>query len=350
MLTSRKEILGFDDRIMMLIGIPIISLMINAILFGDFLRDGEIGLFGRCHVIAFVYTAFYWITFREFHYFFIKRYQGYHELKKRYMLMIPTVIIGFILLKGIMVFSIDPLVHEQLIGLEKPHEITEVISTFLVLVLIMTIYESKYLAFQLRSSLIEKEKLVKENISSQLEGLRNQVNPHFLFNSLNTLTSIIPEDQDRAVRFVTKLSKVYRYILEIRDKKVIPLKEELDFIESYSFLLKERFGDNIHIDIKVPKDQLGKFIVPLSMQITFENAIKHNIISKDKPLNIDVFVNEDTHLVVKNNLQKKSQSSPSTKVGLQNIKNRYSFFTETEVGVIATVKHFIVSLPLLKSQ
>jgi two-component system LytT family sensor kinase len=350
MLKSREEILGFDDRKMMLIGIPIISLMINAILFGDFLRDGEIALFGRCHLIAFLYTAFYWFTFREIHYFFIKKFQGYHGMKKRYIRMIPTVIIGFVLIKGLLILTIDPLVQSQLIGLEQPNDISEVISTFLMLVLILTIYESKYLAFQLRSSLIEKEKLIKENISSQLEGLRNQVNPHFLFNSLNTLTSIIPEDSNKAVRFVTKLSKVYRYILEIRDKKVIPLKEELDFIHSYSFLLKERFGDNIHIDIKVPDDQLDKFIIPLSMQITFENAIKHNIISKDMPLNIEVFVKDDQHLVVKNNLQKKSQSSHSTKVGLQNIKNRYSFFTDTEVNVISTVKHFIVTLPLLRAQ
>ncbi len=350
MLKSRKRILGFDDRIMMLIGIPIISLMINAILFGEFARQGELTLFAKCHFIALIYTAFYWFTFREIQYYFIKRYPGYDSMKTRYIRMIPTVIGAFLITKLIMFLTVDQLVHQEFLGLEKPHEITEVISTFLMLVLVMTIYESKYLAFQLRSSLIEKEKLIKENISSQLEGLRNQVNPHFLFNSLNTLTSIIPEDQEKAVRFVTKLSKVYRYILEIRDKKVIPLKEELDFIDSYSFLLKERFGENIHIDIKVPEEQLDKFIVPLSMQITFENAIKHNIISKEMPLNIEVFIKNDQHLVVKNNLQKKSQSTPSTKVGLQNIKNRYSFFTDMEVNVISTVKHFIVSIPLLRAQ
>ena len=333
-----------------MIGIPIISLMINAILFGDVIRAGEFGMFGKCQFIALLYTAFYWFTFREIHFAFVKRYPGYEDLKIRYMRMIPTVLGVFVSLKIVMILTIDEIVHRDLFEVYRPHELTEVISTFLMLVLVMTIYESKYLAYQLRSSMIEKEKLVKENISSQLEGLRNQVNPHFLFNSLNTLATLIPEDQDLAVRFVTKLSKVYRYILEIRDKKVIPLREELDFIKSYSFLIKERFGENINININISEENLDKFIVPLSLQITFENAIKHNVISKDQPLTIEVFINEEDQLIIKNNLQKKSQSSPSTKLGLQNIKNRYSFFTENEVGVISTVHHFIVSLPLLRAQ
>lgn len=349
MIKSRKHILGFDDRLMMLFGIPLVSIMINAILFGPMAQAGDISTFSFCQIFAFSYTILYWFFFREIHFFFIKRYPDYKQLMQRYIRMIPAVIISFVLLKIVLGIYIDPIIHDALPQQFKPHELTEVISSILFLSLIMVIYETKYLAYQLRTLMIEKEQLLKENISSQLEGLRNQVNPHFLFNSLNTLTSIIPDDPDRAVRFVTKMSKVYRYILEIKDKKIIPVREELEFLEAYSFLLKERFGNNINISINVPKHQLDSYIVPLSLQIIFENAIKHNIISKDKPLAIEVFVEKDKKLVVRNNLQKKEVIEVSTKVGLQNIKNRYRFFTDVSVDVISTMKHFIVSLPLLES-
>ncbi len=195
---------------------------------------------------------------------------------------------------------------------------------------------------------MEKEKLERENIQSQLEGLKNQVNPHFLFNSLNTLTYIIPEDQNLAVRFVQQLSKVYRYILEIRDRKLICLSEELAFLDAYVFLLKDRFGENFKIDINIPESYLNLKVVPLSLQILMENAIKHNIISALKPLRVEVFIENNLKLIVKNNLQKKNHVMNSTKVGLQNIKNRYSFFSDQKVEVFATTDSFVVSIPLIQ--
>lgn len=333
----------------MLIGIPIVGLMVNAILFGQLLEEGKFTIFSKCQILATGYTALYWFVFREIHFFFIRKYPGYQLLMKRFMVMIPTLILSFIFVKLVMVFTIDKAFHEWLAKDNIPHELTEIISSFLLLTLIITIYESKYLAHQLRLSQLEKEQLVKENISSQLEGLRNQVNPHFLFNSLNTLSSIISEDQEKAIRFVSKMSKVYRYILEIKDKKVVSLREEFDFLESYTFLLKERFGENIQISINIPEAQMDNYIVPLSLQILFENAIKHNVISKMHPLVLEVYVNEEQKLVVKNNFQKKNVIETSTKVGLQNIKNRYRFFTDTPVEIISTLQHFIVMLPLLKN-
>jgi len=273
---------------------------------------------------------------------------GYENLRKRYLVLIPLVIGSFVVVNAFLDFTIDPLLHRFLPVGQEPHALLETIGSFIFLILVMSIYEGTYLFAELKKSKLEQEVLVKENISSQLEGLKNQVNPHFLFNSLNTLASIIPEDQDRGVRFVTKLSKVYRYILDIKDQKLISVREELEYLHSYTYLLKERFGNNIIIDIDVDSSDFEKLIIPLSLQITFENAIKHNIITSRKPLHIQVYM-ENENLVVKNNLQKKSTVGASTKMGLQNIKNRYSFFTDKEVGVIATMKHFIVTLPLLKT-
>jgi LytS/YehU family sensor histidine kinase len=218
----------------------------------------------------------------------------------------------------------------------------------MIIALVSSIYEGIYLNARWKASLIEKELLKRENIESQLEGLRSQVNPHFLFNSLNTLAYIIPQDPDRAVKFVQQLSKVYRYILEIREKKLISLREELKFLDSYIFLIKERFGENLQVDISIPKSIYEENIIPLSMQMLFENAIKHNIISSSKPLTIEVFL-QDGKIRVRNNLQKKKQSMPSTQVGLQNIRNRYAFFTDQRVEVKEDDHTFSVGLPLIHS-
>lgn len=284
--------------------------------------------------------------FRTLHLMVTAKYPGYENIRKRYLILLPSVIVSFVILKILLDFTIDPLLHQLLPNGTEPHPILEFIGSFIFLILVISIYEGIYLFAELKKSKIEQEVLIKENITSQLDGLKNQVNPHFLFNSLNTLASIIPEDKDRGVRFVTKLSKVYRYILDIKDQKLILVREELEYLNSYTYLLKERFGDNIKIDINVNVEDYNKLIIPLSLQITFENAIKHNIITSSKPLNIHVYL-ENGNLVVKNNLQKKSTIESSTKTGLQNIKNRYRFFTDKEVGVISTKDHFIVTLPLL---
>ena len=310
------------------------------------LQNDMTSLFTGCYFTSLVYTTLFWWFFRTLHLMVTSKYPGYENIKQRYLVLIPTVIIAFVVVKLLLDFALDPILHTYLPKGTEPHALLETLGSFIFLILVMSIYEGTYLFAELKKSKLQQEILIRDNISSQLDGLKNQVNPHFLFNSLNTLASIIPDDQERGVRFVTKLSKVYRYILDIKDQKLISLKEELDYLNSYTFLVKERFGDNICIDISVQEPDLEKLIIPLSLQITFENAIKHNVITSSKPLNIHVFVEND-NLVVKNNLQKKSAVNGSTKTGLQNIKNRYSFFTDKEVGVISTVKHFIVTLPLL---
>ena len=218
---------------------------------------------------------------------------------------------------------------------------------FVVTIIITSIYFAIGFFQAWRESAVNEERLQKESIKLQYNALKNQVNPHFLFNSLNTLTYIIPEDPDKAVHFVQKLSKVYRYILEIRDKKLISLEEELSFLHAYLFLVLERFGDNLRADIRVPDDALNLQLVPLSLQILFENVVKHNIISEERPLQVELWV-ENNRLIVRNNLQRKRQSMPSTKLGLQNIRNRYAFFSEEKVDVIETKDFFTVSLPLIR--
>jgi hypothetical protein len=211
-------------------------------------------------------------------------------------------------------------------------------------IMIIAIYESIYFMNELKKSVEEKETLKRESLKAQLNALKTQVNPHFLFNNLNTLTALIPDTPKQAIEFVQQLSKVYRHILEVQDEKSIPLKDELDVLRAYGFLLKTRFGDNLDIDIDVPEEKLQQRIVPLSLQLLMENAIKHNIVSAAKPLKISVFA-ENGHLLVSNNLQIKNQMIESTGIGLDNIRNRYKLLGDGEVKVVESGESFTVSIP-----
>lgn len=200
-----------------------------------------------------------------------------------------------------------------------------------------------------RQAAIESEKLKTERVSSQYESLKNQVNPHFLFNSLNALTALVYEDQDQAAKFIKKLADVYRYVLDNQQKEVVPLSEEIRFVEAYVFLQKIRFEENLQVTIQVPADTQA-MVLPLSLQMLVENAIKHNIISDDEPLHIQVYLEEEEFIVVKNNLQLKTSHEYSSGLGLKNIQSRYEYLSKKEISVLNSADEFIVKLPLLNLQ
>ncbi len=195
-----------------------------------------------------------------------------------------------------------------------------------------------------RESLIEQGKLKSEALELQLQALKNQVNPHFLFNSLNTLTSLVETDQNQAVKYIKKLSDVYRYVLEYKDRDLIPVQTEIRCVESFVYLQKIRFGDSLSITIDAFSPQ--KVVIPLSVQMLIENSIKHNIISRDQPLDILIF-EEDNYLVVRNNLQRKSSVTGSNLVGLNNLKSRYESMTNRPFYIEETEKYFTVKVPLI---
>lgn len=211
-------------------------------------------------------------------------------------------------------------------------------------------YESRFLFERWEESVIETQKLHRQTTQSQLEVLKNQVNPHFLFNSLNTLLTLIPEDKKIAKEFTRKLGVVYNYILQHQNQELTSLAKEFEFIRAYLFLQQIRFGENLQANIRISETYMTYQIVPLSLQMLVENAIKHNIISNARPLFINIEINEGK-LLVSNNLQLKKQTrlitENSTKIGLKNIKDRYGFFTQELVIAQANQDKFEVSLPLL---
>ena len=195
-----------------------------------------------------------------------------------------------------------------------------------------------------KEAAVQQEKLKREQLALQYETLKSQINPHFLFNNLNSLTSLISSDPEKAIDFVKKLSEVYRYVLDQKDHELVDLKTELKFLESYVFLQKIRFGSNLVVAVDVGT---GNFkVIPLSVQILVENAIKHNEISDKKPLKIRIFIDDEYYLTVENDLQKKSGSEGSG-TGIQNIRDQYDFFSDRKVTISFNSERFRVSIPLL---
>ena len=342
-----RDILGFNDYWLLLFGIPIVAVIMTLLMFGEGIEHQSFSFIFKCSLISVFYVSIYWIFFRWIIINLRRIFPLHRDIFKRLSIQVIIVVVGYFLVKLALHLLIDETLHHML-HVSKPHNFIMGIASLVVTSMVLAVYESIYFYNQLQTSILERERLERANIHSQLEGLKNQVNPHFLFNSLNTLASIIPEDPDQSVRFVQKLAEVYRYILEMKDKKIIPLSEELAFLNSYVFLLKERFEENLEIIIDIPEAHKNDQIIPLSLQILIENAIKHNIISTHRPLEIRLFIENNNRLVVRNNLQRKNQAIQSTGFGLQNIKNRYAFFSERLVEVIVSANAFIVSLPLLK--
>ncbi|MBB6610803.1 histidine kinase [Pontibacter sp. Tf4] len=192
----------------------------------------------------------------------------------------------------------------------------------------------------------EANRQEKDKVMFQFETLKSQVNPHFLFNSFNTLISTIEEDPEAAVVYVEKLSDFFRVMLTLREKDLIPLQEELDLLRDYVYLQQQRYRDNLEVTIAVPEASLQKQIAPLTLQLLLENAIKHNIISKSRPLQVQVF-EQDDFIVMQNNFQPKQNPVLSTNIGLQNIRKRYHLLGAQKMVVTQTDTHFIVKIPLI---
>ena len=218
--------------------------------------------------------------------------------------------------------------------------------TFAVTAIISLILHARSFLINWRQAAIDRERLEKAHVASQYESLRNQVNPHFLFNSLNVLTELVHQDADEAERFIRQLSRVYRYVLEKREMEVVALQEEIDFLKSFLFLQEIRQPNTVQVSW--PRQIAdGEGVPPLALQLLAENALKHNVLDAAQPLQLTLR-KEDDYLVVENKLQKRQIPTAGTGVGLSNLTNRYKYLTDRPVLVEETEAYFKVSLPLLK--
>ena len=228
-----------------------------------------------------------------------------------------------VLVKGLMIFSVD-------------------------LIVVLMFYSTR-LANHWNKSIKKNEELKRENLIAKYDALKNQVNPHFLFNSLNTLSGVVEQKPELATDFIKKLSDIYRYVLEQSDKELVSIDDEMKFVEDYIFLSKMRFGEALIFNSVLTANS-NIHVVPLGLQMLVENAIKHNIIANDMPLKIEIGI-EDGFVILKNNIQTKTTiASDKKQQGLENLKKRYTYLSDTPIEIIKSDIEFIVKLPIIKPE
>lgn len=220
------------------------------------------------------------------------------------------------------------------------------ISTVVITLIITMFMTGRAFLLNWKQTEIDAEKARRESAVARYDSLKNQVNPHFLFNSLNALTNLVYEDKDKAVSFIKQLSQVYRYVLESADKELVSIEEELDFLKSYIFLQEIRFGQKLKIALSI-NDKKG-LIAPLALQMLIENAIKHNVISENNPLLVEVY-EEEKYWTVKNKINIKTNLEESIGKGLKNIQERYGYVSDLPVMIKNEKGYFTVSIPILQS-
>jgi len=216
-------------------------------------------------------------------------------------------------------------------------------------VFLMAILEGMIFSMESRKSRMMADQLREELSEIKFELLKSQINPHFMFNSLNVLSGLISKDAKKAEQFIDEFSHIYRYVLETIERPVSTLEKELDFMRSYMYLQQMRYGDNLTYSIDIPASLQAGLLPPLSLQVVLENAIKHNVVDDTTPLRIDIY-HENHHLVISNGLRPKVYMARSTGLGLKNLKKRYAMISDQQPSFNIVDNHYVARLPLLKNE
>ncbi len=284
-------------------------------------------------------------------------FSGLNNFYKNNKLSLKRLIWGFLIsfiASGFMIFVLR-IIEEVIIenntfnSFIKTEKTSYYIVTMVIVIIVSLIIHLFHFYKSYQESQLKEQKYIAKTANAKFESLKNQIDPHFLFNSLNVLSSLIEENPESAQKFTTSLSKIYRYVLEQKDKELVSVQEELDFAKTYMNLLKMRFENSISFSLPENYENNEAKVVPLSLQLLLENCIKHNIVSEQKPLNINIYI-DNMFLTVENNLQKKETIQDRNGVGLQNIISRYALLTKRKVIIEETSNNFKVNLPILTKQ
>lgn len=358
--SERIRLLGFDDLCFVLLGLfPLAGL--GHILFGGSSPGLTMEESLICYGIALGFTLTYWVTSRFAVLQFRSIFPQEELTVKRILIMLPVLLMIVTVISLLGTEWIEMIESRELIP--EPPLFYKVVMSYTLVIMVLAIYEGVFFFTKYRQSTIERERLARENMQSQLAVLKQQMNPHFLFNSLNTLVNIIPEDRYKATLFTQRLSAVYRRILEWRHKELITLEEEVQALQDYVFLMQTRFEDKLEVcwyfgagtrvqcegdgqSIELPVAVRSYRVVPLSVQLLVENAIKHNVVSTDHPLRIDISL-ANNRITVRNPLNLRTgRALDSTGWGHQNLKARYEMVTEAPVVIRQTAEIYEVSIPV----
>lgn len=303
-------------------------------------------MWGTFFFYCFVLT---WINASYFSYF--NRTFGWESANLKRVLLAATGSIVLTLLGYFVCRLIDQTIFQEfsLAHFFENERLSYYLFPLLFTAVISLIFHLIYFYKALQEKRVTEQKIIAGNASARFESLKNQLDPHFLFNSLNVLSSLIEENPDMAQKFTTSLSKVYRYVLEQKDKELVSLEEELAFAVTYMNLLKMRFENSIFYEVPKYLSSPEARVVPLSLQLLLENTIKHNVVSESRPLHVKIY-EEDGYLILENNLQKKEVFQKRNGVGLQNIIDRYALVTQRKVQLEQDSEKFAVKIPVLTKQ
>jgi sensor histidine kinase YesM len=336
------------DRRLRLFGIPVLSLLITLLTISGH-GTWTVSLFLIDWGISFYFTFFLWIGNRALWSWVLRWFPRVEQTAPRlWVLAILSVVytsVATVLLR----LPLHMVLPTYFTTFWPDHFKASVFNLIPTLV-VQTIYEATYFFRQWEQNVRRTEQLTRAGVQSQLEALQSQLDPHFLFNSLNTLSALIDEQNMPAQEFVEQLADVYRYVLVSREKPTVPLAEELAFVDTYLALQKARFRDNLQVEQHVPPDALTQHVAPLSVQLLVENALKHNVVSRKYPLHLAIrYEPQGPYLVVENMLRPRSAGlAPSTGMGLRNVCHRYELLQAPQPVTVATDDGwFRVQLPLL---
>ena len=328
--------------------IPLLAFLMNYLMFGHRLL-AESGLFLKSFPVVFLLASVSWWCRTVIMYRLRQRFPHFSQTVRRLVLLTFTHILLVSITMGVIFFGYDSL-HLFGYQFELPQFKTGMVLALTITLISTTFWETDYTFSKWKESLAEKEHLEQLTIRHEFETLTSQVNPHFLFNCFNTLSSLITEDKKAAEAFLNELSKVYRYLLRNNEDGLSTLENELKFVQSYYELLKVRYGAALQMQIEVDKKYESYLLPSLSLQLLIENAVKHNVVSKNAPLVIEIFTTAGHKLIVNNNLQLKPVKSPSNRIGLENIRSKYELMNQPGFQIIADKKGFCVVLPLVWSK
>ncbi len=325
------------------------TIILNSIIFGKrYFTDWQV--FSIATAVAFLFMCASFILYGGVAVAFRNRFPRDDQFLKRTLIVVGL----FIIMTGLMILLLFTL-YEAIGALQFSFGEGSFIGAYsatVILNIFLTILHEGVAKFtSYKATLVETEQLKKEYMQSQLLGLKSQVNPHFLFNGLNSLSSLISEDPDKAERFLDEMSKVYRYLLRNDDEQLVELETELRFISSYYYLLDVRYGEGIILTTDIADEQRELMIPPLTLQILFENAFNLNSISKEKPLRVSIRSLEDGWLEIKNNIQAKLGSDDQAHMeGLDNIINKFRLLCQQTVTIDDSATHRTIRLPLIKKE
>jgi sensor histidine kinase YesM len=312
--------------------------------FFDFGYDQAVAGFLKAFLISFIRTTLLWNGSMFIIQFAISRFSLFKETARLIVSQVVSLSIFVVLVELGEIYAVETFLK---ISLTQSEKTTLIIGSLLITFMISSIYASAAFFIQWKENLLRTQALEKANLEARYDTLRNQVNPHFLFNSLNTLLMLV-NDNPVASKYVESISEIMRYMLQSRDKEAVLLRDELKIARDYVFIQQSRFGDKLQVEFDVAENFFHYAIPPLALQMLLENALKHNVVSKENPLYVKVYIIDNVYIVIENSIKAKLDKDPSTGVGLDNIRNRYIHLTGKNIVVKQENGMFVVMLPLFE--